>query len=283
MTMPVNVMMTSRHPHDRRARLLRVLAVLLAALMFALTTMVDNVSASGSNTRTIDVNAFSNDAALRRYAIGDTIDAGDTLAAHTGIDKSMADGMYVDDNDGDDDDSGYESSSSTFGNAFAATAAFAEQSTAESKYTGAPTTTTTALDRPRPRGNRRLKIVVLTVGSRGDVQYIIPFCVRLRQLGHRCTVATHEHFRAMITSHGIGFRPVAGDPNEIIKECVESGLFSMQFLLKNGLGEGLRPWMDALYKTARKAVPADTDLLIATPSAMVGYHIAEALRIRMSS
>jgi hypothetical protein len=134
---------------------------------------------------------------------------------------------------------------------------------------------------PIPRGPRKLRIVILTVGSRGDVQYIIPFCARLHKMGHHCTIATHEPFRKMVTEHGLRFAPVAGDPNEIIKECVENGLFSRKFLLKNGLGEGLRPWMDALFTTAVSAVTVGTDILIATPSAMVGYHIAEARDIRI--
>jgi len=124
-----------------------------------------------------------------------------------------------------------------------------------------------------------LHISVLTVGSRGDVQYIIPFCMALIEKGHRCTLVTHEHFRHFVTQFGIEFAPVAGDPNELIGECVEHGLFSKAFIMKHGVGSGLRKWMDDLFDTASRAIPMDTDVLVAVPTAMVGYHIAEARNI----
>jgi hypothetical protein len=68
------------------------------------------------------------------------------------------------------------------------------------------------------QSNITLNIVVLTIGSRGDVQYLIPLCARFVQRGHRCTLATHERFRSWIESGGWGidFAPIAGDPNAIM-------------------------------------------------------------------
>jgi hypothetical protein len=63
---------------------------------------------------------------------------------------------------------------------------------------------------------RNLSILMITVGSRGDVQYWIPICLRLMKHGHRCTLGTHERFKDWIVSFGIAFFPIAGDPENLM-------------------------------------------------------------------
>lgn len=68
-----------------------------------------------------------------------------------------------------------------------------------------------------------MKITCLTIGSRGDVQPYIALCQKLNELGHTCTIATHQKFEHWIAESGVGFRPVAGDPTELIKHCTQNG------------------------------------------------------------
>ncbi|KAF9104596.1 Sterol 3-beta-glucosyltransferase [Mortierella sp. AM989] len=121
-----------------------------------------------------------------------------------------------------------------------------------------------------------LHITCLTIGSRGDVQPYIAFCKRLKEDGHTCRIATHSEYREWIESHGIEFGHVGGDPGELIELCVDNGMFTVSFI-KEGLTK-FRGWLDDLLKTAWEACQ-DTDLLIESPSAMAGIHIAEALEI----
>jgi sterol 3beta-glucosyltransferase len=58
--------------------------------------------------------------------------------------------------------------------------------------------------------------------------------------------------------------------------CVENGTFTLSFM-KEGV-QKFRGWIDDLLKTSWTACQG-TDVLIESPSAMGGYHIAEALRI----
>jgi UDP:flavonoid glycosyltransferase YjiC (YdhE family) len=58
--------------------------------------------------------------------------------------------------------------------------------------------------------------VIVTAGSRGDVQPYLALAVALRGAGHRVTLATHEPFRAWVASHGVDFRPLAGDPKAVL-------------------------------------------------------------------
>jgi sterol 3beta-glucosyltransferase len=121
-----------------------------------------------------------------------------------------------------------------------------------------------------------LRITCLTIGSRGDVQPYIALCKGLIAEGHKPRIATHSEFRGWVESHGIEFAPVEGDPAELIRLCVENGMFTYSFLKE--ASATFRGWLDELLTSAWKACQ-NTDILIESPSAMGGIHIAEALRI----
>ena len=121
-----------------------------------------------------------------------------------------------------------------------------------------------------------LRITCLTIGSRGDVQPYIAFCKGLLKEGHRPKIATHAEFEPWVRKHGIAFAPVDGDPAELMRICVDNGMFTYSFLKE--ASAKFRGWIDELLVSAWKACQ-DTDLLVESPSAMAGVHIAEALQI----
>ena len=121
-----------------------------------------------------------------------------------------------------------------------------------------------------------LRITCLTIGSRGDVQPYIALCKGLLAEGHRPKIATHAEFEPWVRKHGIDFAPVDGDPAELMRICVENGMFTYSFLREASVK--FRGWIDELLSSAWTACQ-ETDLLIESPSAMAGIHIAEALAI----
>ncbi len=62
-----------------------------------------------------------------------------------------------------------------------------------------------------------MKISILTLGSRGDVQPYVALGRGLQAAGHDVTVATHACWEAFVAEHGLGFRPVAGDPRGMLE------------------------------------------------------------------
>ncbi|TFY63256.1 hypothetical protein EVJ58_g3358 [Rhodofomes roseus] len=124
--------------------------------------------------------------------------------------------------------------------------------------------------------DKSLHFTFLTIGSRGDVQPYIALAKGLMKDGHRCRIATHGEFKDWIEAHGIEFGYVGGDPAELMRICVENGTFTVAFL-KEGMLK-FRGWIEDLLKTSWEACQG-TDVLIESPSAMSGYHIAEALGI----
>ncbi|KAK7409119.1 Sterol 3-beta-glucosyltransferase [Neonectria punicea] len=121
-----------------------------------------------------------------------------------------------------------------------------------------------------------MKITCLTIGSRGDVQPYIALCKGLLAEGHKPRIATHGEFQGWIESHGIEFARVEGDPAELMRLCIENGTFTWSFLRE--ANSTFRGWLDDLLDSSFKACEG-SELLIESPSAMAGIHIAEKLGI----
>lgn len=121
-----------------------------------------------------------------------------------------------------------------------------------------------------------LKITCLTIGSRGDVQPYIALCKGLLAEGHSARIATHAEFKDWVEGHGIEFAPIAGDPGELMRLCIQNGTFTFAFLKE--ANTTFRSWLDELLVSAYEGVKG-SDVLIESPSTMAGIHIAEALQI----
>ena len=121
-----------------------------------------------------------------------------------------------------------------------------------------------------------LTIVCLTIGSRGDVQPYVSLCKELIKEGHKPRIATHQEFEEWVRGHGIDFASVDGNPAELMKICVDNGMFTYSFMKE--ANSKFRGWLDDVCHSAWKACQG-ADVLIESPSAMAGIHIAEALEI----
>ncbi|KAF8631804.1 hypothetical protein AX17_005019 [Amanita inopinata Kibby_2008] len=121
-----------------------------------------------------------------------------------------------------------------------------------------------------------LHFVCLTIGSRGDVQPYIALGLGLKKEGHRVTIVTHEEYKEWIENFAIEHRTAGGDPGKLMQLSVENRMFSPEFFRKSITN--FRSWFDQLLVDAWEACQ-DADVLLESPSAMAGVHIAEALNI----
>lgn len=126
----------------------------------------------------------------------------------------------------------------------------------------------------RPKNS--LSFTILTIGSRGDVQPYVALAKGLVAESHKVKIATHAEFGPWIQRHGIGFVEIGGDPAELMRICVENGTFTLSFL-REGVTK-FRGWLDDLLLSCWLACQG-TDVIIESPNAMAGIHIAEALQI----
>jgi UDP:flavonoid glycosyltransferase YjiC (YdhE family) len=56
-----------------------------------------------------------------------------------------------------------------------------------------------------------MKIIIPTIGSRGDIQPYIALTLALQKAGHKVTFATHPCWRWLVESHNIPFAPIGPD------------------------------------------------------------------------
>jgi sterol 3beta-glucosyltransferase len=54
-----------------------------------------------------------------------------------------------------------------------------------------------------------MRVSILTVGSRGDVQPFVAFGVGLQRAGQAVRICAHQEFRELVTGHGLDFAPLA--------------------------------------------------------------------------
>ncbi|WP_179075835.1 glycosyltransferase [Nostoc sp. C057] len=65
--------------------------------------------------------------------------------------------------------------------------------------------------------SRKLKITILTVGSRGDLQPYCALAIGLKRAGHEVTIATHENFELFVRKFDLKFAPIAGNMEEFLQ------------------------------------------------------------------
>lgn len=148
-----------------------------------------------------------------------------------------------------------------------------------------------AVPPPAPRRVPALSIVIMAVGSRGDVQPFIPIGRRLARR-HRVRLATHREFRAMVEQAGLEFFPLGGDPHEMMEYIVKTGgriLPTRLDQIWEDVPKKRAMIAEILASTWRACTEADPerpgappfrpDVIVANPPSYGHIHCAEALHI----
>lgn len=148
----------------------------------------------------------------------------------------------------------------------------------------------------------KLNIVIMVIGSRGDVQPFLKIGKVLKeQCGHRVRIATHPAFREFVEKDsGLDFFSVGGDPSELMAfmvknpgmiptlETVRAGDIGRRRVAMAEMFEGF--WRACINTTddekdARNLrmmggnQPFVADLIIANPPSFAHIHCAEALGV----
>jgi sterol 3beta-glucosyltransferase len=75
-----------------------------------------------------------------------------------------------------------------------------------------------------------MRIIIIALGSQGDVQPYIALGKGLKEAGHIVRLLTHENFEELVSSHGLEFCPAKGNVQDVIqsqemREVLEKGNF----------------------------------------------------------
>ncbi|MAM61945.1 glycosyltransferase [Maritimibacter sp. UBA3975] len=127
-----------------------------------------------------------------------------------------------------------------------------------------------------------MRILILTYGSRGDVQPFVALGRGLTARGHEVTVATSTRFEDFVTGAGLSFAPMSDDLLSLLdtdagREMMESTQGVLQSLkwtvmLTREVGPAQKQLIAESWAAAEAAQP---DLILFHPKSYAGPHIAE--------
>lgn len=116
-----------------------------------------------------------------------------------------------------------------------------------------------------------MQVVILTLGTRGDVQPYIALGLGLQAAGHSVTLATLVEFEALVKEYGLQHATLRGDFLKAAQTNEQHGI-SLKLI---------RQWIAMARETlADEWTSAQSaDVFIYNPAALGGYHIAEKLGV----
>lgn len=131
-----------------------------------------------------------------------------------------------------------------------------------------------------------MNILIVTLGSRGDVQPYVALGKGLKAAGHTVTVGTSASFEPFITAHGLDYGFMRNDLIELMdsaegRDAIENtagpvGAIRTTMKLMKQANVINRRLMDDTWQAAQAVNP---DLIIYHPKALAGPHIAQKLGI----
>ncbi|PBP17903.1 isoleucyl-tRNA synthetase [Diplocarpon rosae] len=146
-----------------------------------------------------------------------------------------------------------------------------------------------------------LNVVVMVIGSRGDIQPFLKLGKNLKEYGHRVRIATHPAFKEFVEKDsGLEFFSVGGDPAELMAFMVKNpGMIPTLETLKKGEVGRRREQMAEMFEGFWRAcinatdnekdlsnrrmmgakAPFVADAIIANPPCFAHIHCAERLGI----
>ncbi|KAJ6006146.1 hypothetical protein N7451_004090 [Penicillium sp. IBT 35674x] len=151
------------------------------------------------------------------------------------------------------------------------------------------TTQQTALPSPGSDFDLHLNIVIQVVGSRGDVQPFVALGTELQKHGHRVRLATHTMFEEIVTTAGLEYFSIGGDPVELMSYMVRHpGMIPSIESLRTGDIKRKRAsiaeildgcWRSCVEPDQHHDTPFVADAIIANPPSFAHVHCAQALGV----
>lgn len=114
-----------------------------------------------------------------------------------------------------------------------------------------------------------MNIVILTYGSRGDVQPFLPLSLGLMARGHDVKLAAPNRFKNLVENYGIPFVPLAGDPEDLSRRLNNVG-FNPFKQMREMMDHAVEIGADVARQTDEAC--RDADLIIHTFAHAVGAH-----------
>ena len=61
-----------------------------------------------------------------------------------------------------------------------------------------------------------MKVSIITIGSRGDIQPYVALGLGLKQAGFDVSIVTYSYYQQFVEAYGLKLKPLRGHPKEIL-------------------------------------------------------------------
>ncbi|USD63401.1 glycosyltransferase family 1 protein [Vibrio sp. SCSIO 43140] len=123
-----------------------------------------------------------------------------------------------------------------------------------------------------------MKILLMTIGSRGDVEPYIALGKALKQRGHYIDLCAAQRFKDLVEAHGLSHKPLSDD----LFQLVEGGTFEKMGSLVSGVKAALRLMKLAkpinrqlIVDSIQAGLESEPELVIYHPKCLAAVSIAE--------
>jgi len=128
-----------------------------------------------------------------------------------------------------------------------------------------------------------MKIVIFTIGTRGDVQPFLALAVGLQQAGHSVTLVAPYNFADWIRSQGVSVHPVSYNAQEFeqrpeVRAVIKSGNFVRAYrIMRQFMATSVSEALNEFWQAAQEA-----DFVVQTPSGLGVVEVANQRGIPMA-
>jgi sterol 3beta-glucosyltransferase len=124
-----------------------------------------------------------------------------------------------------------------------------------------------------------MKITILTVGTRGDVEPCLALALGLNRAGHETTLATGTNFASFVAGRGVRFAPIRADFLAFFQSADGQALLDKKyFSLVRPLPPAVVAMRQRMLEDSWEAVRS-ADAIVYHPRVLGAYDAAEKLRI----
>ena len=128
-----------------------------------------------------------------------------------------------------------------------------------------------------------MKVLMLTLGTRGDVQPYVALALELEKSGHEAVLAAPRMFEKFVTGHGARFAAVDDGPMRLVgtagaREAMQGGVRARAALARR-LPKMFGAFFEDAWAVASGGAGAGADLLVHNGQALAGQHVAEKLGV----
>lgn len=130
-----------------------------------------------------------------------------------------------------------------------------------------------------------MKIMIMTLGTRGDVQPFVALAGALAGAGHEAVLCGPHRFADFATEHGVSYAGVDDGPMRLLDAPAEAGAALIQGGVRARLGQiRLMPAMftqllTECWQVASDGAGAGADVVVHNGQILAGQHVAEALDV----